>query len=184
MLDPKDLPLEHIGRARWIHLSSLSGRLDTLTTLFKHLAKYPRYKLSWNPGGKELALLKTKQIHITAVPAEVFSVNREEWNLLKGVRDQIVANVPQIVITEGKKGCEVIIKGVSRHFPSKSVKSIDDTGAGDAFITAYVAAQLRGQLPETAVAWAVANAASVVQDVGAKPGLLRLRDMEKVKSVS
>ena len=184
MLDPKDLPLEKFTRALWIHLSSLSGRLDTLSVLFKKLSKFPQYKLSWNPGGKELALLKTKQIHIASVPVEVFSVNREEWNLLQGVRDQIVAHVPQIVITEGKKGCEVIIKGVSRQFSSKVVTSVDDTGAGDAFITAYVAAQLRGQLPETAVAWAMENAASVVQQVGAKPGLLRLRDMGKVKSVS
>jgi len=184
MLDPKDLPLEKISRARWVHLSSLSGRLDTITTLFKELSKSHRYKLSWNPGGRELALLKTKQLHITAFPVEVFSVNKEEWALLKGVRDQIIANVPQVVITDGKKGCQVIIKGVARHFPISVVKAVDATGAGDAFITAYVAAQLRGQLPETAVSWALANSAAVVRQVGAKPGLLRLRDMEKVKSVS
>lgn len=184
MLDPKDLPQQQLSRARWVHLSSIAGRHDTLTALFQILSKSPRYKLSWNPGSGELALLKNRQIHIATVPCEVLSVNRQEWELLSGVRDQIIANVPQIVITDGKHGCEVLVKGFSRTFPSKSVKSVDDTGAGDAFITAYVGSQLKGELPETAVAWATANAASVVGQVGAKPGLLSLQDFGKVKSVS
>ncbi|MCA9368903.1 carbohydrate kinase family protein, partial [Candidatus Woesebacteria bacterium] len=142
-----------------------------------------RYKLSWNPGGRELGLLKNRQLEIAQIPCEVFAVNREEWNILEGVRDQILTNVPQVVITDGSKGCEIIIKGFSKHFDTKKVDSVDDTGAGDAFITAYVAAQLRGELPETAVKWAIANSTSVIQNVGAKPGLLRLGDMEKLQNV-
>lgn len=185
MLDPKDLPVGHISRARWIHLSSISGRHDTLLRLFEILNRSDkRYKLSWNPGEREIALLKNRDVKIADVPCEVFSVNRDEWQLLEGVRDQILENVPQVVITDGNKGCEVIIKGFSKQFPTKKVSSVDDTGAGDAFITAYVAAQLKGELPETAVRWAVENATSVIKKVGAKPGLLRLGDMEKVKNVS
>jgi len=184
-LDPKDLPVGHLSRARWVHLSSIAGREDTLRKLFEILSRSNRrYKLSWNPGRSELVLLKNRQLHIAHVPCEVFSVNRDEWNVLEGVRDQIIANVPQIVITEGNKGCEVIIKGFNRHFSTKKVTSIDDTGAGDAFITAYIAAQLKGQLPETAVQWGIENATSVVQHVGARAGLLRLGDMEKVENVS
>lgn len=185
MLDPDDLPVGHLSRARWVHLSSVAGREDTLRKLFEILSRSnKRYKLSWNPGRSELILLKNRQLSITAAPCEVFSVNRDEWNVLEGVRDQIISHVPQIVITDGDKGCEVIIKGFKKQFPTKKVASVDDTGAGDAFITAYVAAQLKGQLPETAVAWAIENATSVIQKVGAKPGLLRLGDMEKVKNVS
>lgn len=185
MLDPADLPVGHLSRARWVHLSSVAGREDTLRKLFEILSRSnKRYKLSWNPGRSELILLKNRQLPITAAPCEVFSVNRDEWNLLEGVRDQIISHVPQIVITDGDKGCEVIIKGFKKQFATKKVSSVDDTGAGDAFITAYVAAQLKGQLPETAVAWAIENATSVIQQVGAKPGLLRLGDMEKVKNVS
>lgn len=185
MLDPTDLPVGHISRARWVHLSSVAGRGDTLAKLFEVLSRSERrFKLSWNPGGSEIMLLKGRALPITAVPCEVFSVNSEEWEMLEGVRDQIIAHVPQIVITDGNKGCEVIIKGFRKHFPTKKVASVDDTGAGDAFITAYVAAQLKGELPETAVQWAIANATSVITKVGAKPGLLRLGDMEKIKSVS
>lgn len=185
MLDPEDLPVGHLTRSRWVHLSSISGRQDTLLRLFEILNRSnKRFKLSWNPGSSELALLKNREIKITNVPCEVFSVNRDEWQMLEGVRDQILENVPQVVITDGDKGCEVIIKGFSKKFPTKKVTSVDDTGAGDSFITAYVAAQLKGELPETAVRWAVENATSVIKQVGAKPGLLRLGDMEKVKNVS
>lgn len=122
MLDPDDLPVGHLSRTRWVHLSSVAGREDTLRKLFEILSRSnKRFKLSWNPGGSELMLLKNRQLPITSVPCEVFSVNREEWNMLEGVRDQIIAHIPQIVITDGSKGCEVMIKGFTKQFPTKKV---------------------------------------------------------------
>lgn len=110
-------------------------------------------------------------------------VNKEEWQLLAGVRDQLIATIPQLIITDGAKGVELILGGVRHHYVPTVVESVDDTGAGDAFIVGYASAQLYGQLPETAVAWASTNSRNVVGHIGSKKGLCTKEYMERHASV-
>lgn len=182
-LDPKDIPITKLTTAKWVHLSSISGRLDTLKTIFSILKRKKSKLLSWNPGKKELELLREREIHSTELPAEIFMVNKEEWELLAGVRDELIATIPQLLITDGANGVELIVHGSRRKFYPKAVESVDDTGAGDSFIVGFVAAQLYGQLPETAMAWAATNARSVVGHIGSKAGLCSKEYMERHASV-
>ena len=54
---------------------------------------------------------------------------------------------------------------------------VDRTGAGDAFGSGFVSALAKGAGVEQAIRAGSANATSVVEYVGAKKGILRLKDL-------
>ncbi|MCB9813302.1 MAG: carbohydrate kinase family protein [Pseudomonadales bacterium] len=174
MLDPEDIPKETISRADWIHLSSISGRLNTLKYIFSVL-KLANKKISWNPGKKELTLINENKLIFSDIPCELLFVNYEEWKLVEKYHQEIFANVKQIIVTNGKKGGKVYVEGqINTEFISGEVESLDDTGAGDAFAVGYVTAYLKKKNIEECCQWGKRNAVSVIQQVGAKPGLLTI----------
>lgn len=174
MLDPFDIPAFWLSKSKWVHLSSIGGRLETLQKIFKVLNNNQETKMSWNPGKKELELLVEEKLNIEEVPCEVFFVNQEEWALVEPIHEEILLNFPQVVITKGKAGGEVHLFGKKRfEYEGQSTVSVDSTGAGDAFASAYVAALINGHEVSQAIAWGVKNAANVVAYFGGKLGLLR-----------
>lgn len=182
LLDDYDVPTYWLSQVSWVHLSSIAGRLQTLQKIFRVVEKFPEVELSWNPGKAEIELLNTGQISPKDVPCRIFFANAEEWQLLHRVQSQILACFSQVVITMGNKGGQIYLSGKPRFkFSSKEVRSIDDTGAGDAFASGFLAATLRGLPPQQAAVWGVENSASVVQHYGAKAGLLRLDALEKLE---
>lgn len=173
MLDPQDIPLRALKRARWVHLSSIGGRSATLSMIAEGLA-IGKTELSWNPGQGEIKLLLNGTIRIRQLPCKILFLNATEWQLLAPLHQEIRTHVPEIIVTNGGKGGIVYTKaepqGVAYAPARKPV--VDETGAGDAFAVGYVAARLRSKTLETACSWAVRNATSVIQKYGAKEGLL------------
>ncbi len=165
-----DLPRSTLSRANWIHLSSSGGRVDFLQTLFQ-IVKDNSIGLSWNPGRAELALLG-RELIVKDLPIKTLLLNAEEWESITALHDQLQSHVPEIVITNGSQGGKVLHKGKEHAFVARSVNSVDDTGAGDAFAVGYIGARLRELPIEQAIKWGIANATSVVLRTGAKPGLL------------
>ena len=178
-LDVFDISPFWISQTRWVHLSSIAGRKKTLEKIFSLINKNPEIGLSWNPGKAELVLLAEKKLKISSIPCQIFVLNKQEWSLIEVVQEEILQKFSQVVVTDGSRGGAVYIEGQkSFDFPSEKVKSVDDTGAGDAFTTGYVAACLVHRPPQEAVQWGIKNATSVVKYYGAKMGLLRRRDIE------
>ena len=174
MLDPFDIPAFWLSQSRWIHLSSIGGRKETLAKIFKVVNSNQETKLSWNPGKKELELLMNEDFTIEQIPCEVLFVNQEEWEFIEPLHEEILLNFPQVVITKGKKGGEVHLFGKKKfEFVGEAAELVDSTGAGDAFAAAYVSAILNGYDVPKAIAWGVKNAGNVVAYFGAKLGLLR-----------
>ncbi|HOS94772.1 MAG TPA: PfkB family carbohydrate kinase [Armatimonadota bacterium] len=84
-----------------------------------------------------------------------------------------------VVITDGGNGAQAY-DGETRYIvPPCKAQVVDTLGAGDAFGAAFTAAIIRGHDIPTALLWASANAASVVGQTGAKPGILHLADVEQ-----
>lgn len=170
-LDPQDIPERAIERASRIHLSSVAGRLPTLKRIGE-LVRTHHKKISWNPGSAELALLAGRELSIQELPCQILIMNREEWEQLSELEEDIIATVPELIITNGKAGLDLWHEGKNIHIAATSVqKTVDETGAGDAFASGYIAARFYDESVETACRWGIHNASSVVQQYGAKTGL-------------
>jgi len=173
MLDVVDIPVQKIQRAEWLHLSSIAGRLDTLEHLFSFRKKSGR-QMSWNPGKKELELIREGKILMSDIPVKILLLNLEEWESIKDKQDEVLKNIEEVVVTNGSKGGKVYFDSkLELEFASNTTKAVDNTGAGDAFATAYISAFLKGKDIKTRVEWGKRNAQSVVRYVGAKEGLLK-----------
>ena len=56
----------------------------------------------------------------------------------------------EVVLTLGRDGAVVYAEGVAEHVPARPVETGDATGAGDAFMTAYLSFRLRRHSPRSA----------------------------------
>lgn len=185
--------LEEI-EARWIYLTSLmDGSTDLLNRIGERIAG-GRSKLVFNPGE---AQIKTgfKSIESLLGVTDVLIVNKEEAARLVGSSNGSKASAGvtdllgdmqnwgsgQIVITDGKTGSFALTKNTLYHQPAYPVETIDATGAGDAFGSAYAAGLLiyDGDVAR-ALKLATANAASVVGQMGAHRGALNVADAERM----
>lgn len=161
----------------WMYLSSLAGNMNLLQKLLQHAHKHD-IRVALNPGKGELSQPKKLRSLLQAV--NILVANREELQLLFG-GDQPVDTVlnalpfcPYVVLTDGPGG-SYASDGQAIYYAGqyKNVKVADRTGAGDAFSSGFVAAIAQGWPIEDALTLASANSTSVVQHIGAKPGILK-----------
>lgn len=159
----------------WFYVSSLSGDIDSLKAIVRY-AKQKSIKVAVNPGKGELSSAEFKKL---LPDLSILSINKEEMEQLFGTADLFTllkkANqlVPVVVVTDGPKG-SYVSDGHSIYQAGmyKDVKVIDRAGAGDAFSSGFVAMIARGASVEEAVTYGSANSTSVVQQIGAKGGIL------------
>lgn len=97
--------------------------------------------------------------------ADILFPNQEEYELLfKGQGPGKL--FPEVVLTKGEQGAEVI--GIAK-VKARKVDIVDPTGAGDAFAAKYIAERLSGSSPVEALEFANDFAALAVTRVGAQP---------------
>lgn len=165
-------------RAKWFYISSLEGNLDLAEELI-NFALENEIRVSWNPGSKELKS-KTK-VKKLAEKVEVFNLNRQEMQSLVGqnLDDtsfwQLVRNlgVPLTIVTDGRRGAYLLHDQGLHFLPTPKTDPVDETGAGDAFGSGFIAGLIKGRDEKSAFGLAMKNGSSVVQHIGAKEGLLR-----------
>lgn len=175
MLTRRDLPLDEL-ETRWVHISSLGGNLELLTTLLRW-AKHKGVRVSLNPGMKEIEQ-RAKLLPLLDM-VEILFLNKEEAGALWG-DGGVRVSARVVVITDGERGGEVREGAETYSYAGDKVKKVvDSTGAGDAFASGMVAGVLYGKTYRQAVAWGIANASSVLRHVGAKAGLLTLAQINR-----
>ncbi|MBU0579344.1 carbohydrate kinase family protein [Patescibacteria group bacterium] len=180
MLDERDIPEHVLSQAKWIHLSSISGQIDALRKIFAVVNRSKR-QLSWNPGNAEIKLLNSGQFSLVGLSIVVLFVNQKEWQNLAPVHNQLHQQCQQIVVTNSEKGGKVYHAGGINpdEYEGLATKVIDGTGAGDSFAVGYVSAILNGRGLKNQILWGKKNAASVIEKIGAKDGLLTRDQLEK-----
>jgi ribokinase len=168
-LEIKDIPFDELAHVRAIHLSSV-GDIHLIKAISDHCVSHNIF-FSWNPSKHEVEeIFLRSQI---AIKPNVMFVNDQEWATIERVENTVRSNVEMVLITRGKKGGEVLIEGKKISYTAKIVENVvDETGAGDAFASAFTGAKLKGSSIEECLHAGVENAASVVQHLGAKTGLL------------
>lgn len=175
MLTVDDLPLDMI-ETNWVHLSSI-GNVEVVRALGAWCAKR-RISVSWNPGGAELEALENGELHLNEVPSTVFCVNDEEAERLTRAGYTLEGAGKSVVVTAGRTGGRYYEFGKWTEFSPLEVPVVQETGAGDAFVTGVVAGLLHDRRLPEAVQWGIQSSASVIQHMGAKTGLLRKGDLQ------
>lgn len=166
-----------------IYLTSLGGNLSLAKKIIVNLKK-ERGLVVWNPGKGELQK-GWKNFRPLLPMVDIFNVNREEAELLTKEKDLKkmfkILSRPQglTIITDGPQGAYAEAAGQIFHAATTGARSISRTGAGDSFGSGLVAGWLKYEEIKKALAVGMINAESVIQQIGAKAGLLKTWPNEK-----
>lgn len=175
----------------WVYLSTFAGDLDVVSAIVEK-ARAKGMKVAFNPGSKELEQVEYLKSILGRI--DVLILNKDELRLLvEGDSNEALVRhasdmTHTVVMTDGPNGVtatdrqKIVEAGIYEDVPV-----VDRTGAGDAFGSGFVAATALGRDLASSVVFASANSTSVVNNVGAKPGILsadsEIHDMDiKVKN--
>lgn len=184
-LTSKEIPWEKLYQTKWFYVSSLGGNLALLEDIVFFAVKHGIH-LALNPGRGELnekARLKKLFGYL-----DVLLLNRMELAKLLGhdyedrealLEDTKTLGCKLVVMSEGKTGASAIKPYELVKVDAFRVKSVDDTGAGDAFGSGTVAGLIKGYPLAKALKLGSANGASVVTQMGSQGGLLTQKESLK-----
>jgi len=177
-LDPEAIPWKKL-RAKWFYLSSLGGDIKTVARILEH-AESNGIRVAWNPGNGELKH-GIGELESLIRKVDVFNLNREEASALTGIGTEDLNGIigrlrglPKrfLLVTDGLGGTYAADAENVSHCGVIDVPRSNTTGAGDAFGSGFVAGLLRKDDVSYALAVGTWNATGVVQEMGAKRGLL------------
>lgn len=155
-----------VGRAEWVHLGGLT-RADFPPDVLAALARDHRLALDGQalvrpavPGPLVLDADFDPEVlrHLTAL-----KLNEEELEALGGEERVVGLGVPELLLTKASAGAVVIAQGLREHVHARRIEIDDPTGAGDAFLAAYVWARAWGHRPVSAARQAATTAARVLE---------------------
>jgi len=179
-----------INNPRWVYLSSLGeNSLEFHRELLVYLNDHPEIKLAFQPGTFQIKFGKDALAGIYK-RSEVFFCNKEEAQRILETDEHDISKLLKImaalgpkivVITDGVKGAysydgkEMLFM---RPYPDPK-PPLERTGAGDAFSSTFTIALAVGRSVRDALKWAPINPMSVVQQIGARAGLLTRKELEE-----
>jgi sugar/nucleoside kinase (ribokinase family) len=99
----------------------------------------------------------------------VLKLNEGEVEALGGEDRVVTLGVPELLLTHGSTGGLVVAGGVRERVPARRIETDDPTGAGDAYLAAYVWARASGHRPVSAARHAAVTAARVLELAVASP---------------
>ncbi len=165
---------------RWIYLASLVGKSFEVAEYLAHSAQRTGTKLLFNPS-LYVAKKRMKSLRQILLATSILVLNKEEAQALVGKKispSQLLTTLnyggPEtVVITDGENMVYALHQGKLYSVLPPKVKVVQTTGAGDAFASGLLAGIIKRWSFEDSLRLGLVNAASVLQDVGAKKGLLR-----------
>lgn len=183
-LNASDFPIRNLT-GDWMYITSLAGNFDLLKRFLKQaLARQMRVAL--NPGSQELA--KPRKLLSLLPMVDVLIVNIQEASALFGNKDttELLQSITHYcrygLLTDAANGSFATDSTHSYQAGQyHKVKIVDRTGAGDAFGAGFIAGLAKDMAIEDALTLASANATSVVTKVGAKAGILRTKQLKRMK---
>jgi sugar/nucleoside kinase (ribokinase family) len=154
---------EALGRAEWVHVAGLA-RSDFPAETLAELARGRRISLDGQAlvrpaatgplvldGGFDPSVLEHVSV-LKLAEEELEAIGREPEDL----------GVPEVLVTRGSRGSLVWAGGRLEEVPARAVTGRDPTGAGDAFVAAYLVSRYSGLPPAPAARRATAVVAAVL----------------------
>ncbi len=185
--EPRDYSLPNLTPARWMYFSSLAPQHEKLHTQIPEYVKKYGVKLAFNPGSYQLKEGLQVMKPVLEV-CEVLFVNKEEAETLLGKAgsvEELARALRQrgpkiIVITDGPNGSYESNGAGLYYLPIFPAPLVERTGTGDSFASGFISALAHGFDVKEAMRWGTFNAAAKIQKIGAREGLLRKPEMEKL----
>lgn len=176
-LTPDNIPWLKI-KTKWFYITSLEGNLDLLEMIIGY-SKENNIKIAVNPGNREI--VKPRRLLSLIKHCDFLLLNRTESETLSNDSSKTASfwnffpNIcPIVAITDGRDGAHILTQDQHLFSPILNTKPVDETGAGDAFGSASLSALILGHNLQTSLEWGIKNSASVVAQMGAKPGILTI----------
>lgn len=185
--EPREYSLPKLASAKWLYYTSLARGHEKLHIQIPEYVRQCGAKLAFNPGSHQLEEGINALGPILEV-VEVLFVNKEEAEVLVG-KDESVHSLllklralgPKIaVITLGPAGVWVSDSSGVWFCDIFPAPLVERTGAGDSFATGFITALCKGNDVPEAIRWGMINSASVIQYIGAREGLLKKQEMERI----
>lgn len=181
---------------KWIYLSSLSSNSSSYhKEISDYIKEHPAVFLAFQPGTFQIksGVENLKDIYENT---KVFFCNHEEAEKILGIEEKDITKMLKMIYAFGPK-VVVITNGINGAYSYdgneilfvkafySDEKTIESTGAGDAFSGAFITALSLGKEIKEALIWGAINASSVVQFVGPHKGLLNKEKIEEIiKNIS
>jgi len=176
-LSPRDIPGALVDGAAAIHLSGYSffapGPRAAVSGVMARAAGRP---IGVDPGSAEfLREAGAENFLVWTRGATMLFPNGEEAAVLTGSDDsdlqgaRLAAHYPLVVIKRGAAGCEAFAGDKRWRVAAPPARSRDSTGAGDAFVAAFLTATLAGESLEASLTRAVAAGAAATEFLGGQP---------------
>ena len=155
-----------VGRAEWVQVGGLT-RADFPPDVLAALARDRRVALDGQalvrPAAAGPLVLDADfdpavLRHVTAL-----KLSEEEVETLGGEERVAELGVPELLLTHGSTGALLIARGVQERIPVRRIDIDNPTGAGDAFLAAYIWARASGHRPASAARHAATTAARVLE---------------------
>lgn len=182
-LQEKHIPWSKMKNTKWLYITSLEGNLDLLEKLIG-FARENSIKISLNPGSREISQAKKLLPLLKFLDFLILNQHEAECLISQNFTQKTFFSKLQSLgpshtaVTRGRQGAHILSSKDNYFSPIIKSKTIEETGAGDAFGSTFVAALIHHLPAPTALFWAMKNSASVVSCFGAKTGLLTLRQIK------
>ena len=180
-MQPADIPLTLIERARYLHVSGISQAISASAadSVFHaiNIARAAGVKVAYDPNLrlKLWPLERARAVILATIPlTDYFLPSLDDVRLLSGMDDPIAIldwchrqGARTVVFKLGKAGSWVSHSAERTRIPAFPVDAIDATGAGDCFDGSLLARLAAGDDVVTAAHWASAAAALTTTAYGA-----------------
>ena len=176
-------------RSHWMHISELGNGYEKLYRDAIAIKKHHGTRVSFNPGTVQLHEKKSVLFDLLRVTDILFLNMNEARSLLSITNNESIHSImaglhhlgaETIVVTDGAHGAHVFNGTTLMFIPIYPGKSIEATGAGDAFSSGFLGAILHDISIEDALKYASVNASSVIGSIGPTAGLQTFSDMKKI----
>jgi sugar/nucleoside kinase (ribokinase family) len=189
---------EKIKDFAWFFVGDLHGNWEENLDKIIQIAQAHKIKIAYNPRQSNIHDNPHKIIQSIAF-ADILFLNKDEAMELVAVLDKTLSKKELTdenflldkmremgagiaVITDGVRGAWAKSETEVCFLAGQKVAAVDSTGAGDAFSSGFLAAQLKKENLEESVRWGIANSAHEVQFYGSIQGLLNEEAIKKYES--
>jgi len=188
-LEENEIPFDQL-ETKWFYISSVEGNFEVIEKCVVHCLG-SGIKIAWNPGGNEIKQKEASSVMLDNIT--FLNLNKEEMGELLGLTEEIgdikellkkARGLPceYVVITDDKNGSYMHQKGENIWWHCgifEQIPRVETTGAGDAFGSGLTTGLIKGYTLDNCLKIASANATLVVNQIGAKKGILKAAETEK-----